>query len=75
VAARGHTQWVRNLRVAGEAELRVGRRSERVAAIELSDADKPPVLRVGADSSDAELAAVAERHPVFVLAGSGSAGA
>jgi deazaflavin-dependent oxidoreductase (nitroreductase family) len=83
VAARGHTQWVRNLRVAGGAELRVGRRTERITAVELSDAEKLPVLRaylrvwawevgaffdgVGADSSDAELAAVAERHPVFAV--------
>ena len=27
VAPRGETQWVRNLRVSGEGELRVGRRS------------------------------------------------
>lgn len=46
VAARGETQWVRNLRVAGEAELTVGRRTERVAATELTDpAGAVPVLR------------------------------
>ncbi|MBN9757992.1 hypothetical protein Ae406Ps2_5129 [Pseudonocardia sp. Ae406_Ps2] len=46
VAARGETQWVRNLRVAGEAELTVGRRTERVAATELTDpAVAVPVLR------------------------------
>jgi len=83
VAARGHTQWVRNLRVAGEAELRVGRRTETVRATELADADKAPVLRaylrawawevgaffdgVDADSSDDELAAIADRHPIFVI--------
>lgn len=84
VAARGETQWVRNLRVAGEAELRVGRRTERVAAAEVTDpAVAVPVLRaylrrwawevgaffdgVGADDPDAELAAAAYRHPVFVL--------
>jgi deazaflavin-dependent oxidoreductase (nitroreductase family) len=83
VAARGHTQWVRNLRVAGEAELRVGRRSETVRAVELTDAEKAPVLRaylrawawevgaffdgVGADASDEEIAAVAGRHPVFAV--------
>ena len=32
VAPRGHTQWVRNLRVAGQGELRVGRRIERFTA-------------------------------------------
>src|SRR4029453_4908077 len=35
VAPRGNTQWVRNARVAGEAELRVGRRIERVRLVEL----------------------------------------
>jgi len=45
VAPRGHTQWVRNLRAAGEGELRVGRRTERFTAVELADADKPPILR------------------------------
>src|SRR5262245_60151175 len=32
VAPRGTTQWVRNLRVAGGGELRVGRRYERFEA-------------------------------------------
>src|ERR1700687_3447784 len=32
----GETQWVQNLRAAGEATLTVGRRRERVGAIELS---------------------------------------
>lgn len=84
VAARGETQWVRNLRIAGEAELRVGRRAETVRAVELADAEKVPVLRaylrawawevgaffdgVGADASDDELAAIADRHPVFAIA-------
>ena len=83
VAARGHTQWVRNLRAAGEAELTVGRRTETVRATELPDAEKVPVLRaylrawawevgaffdgVDADASDAELLAIAPRHPVFAI--------
>jgi deazaflavin-dependent oxidoreductase (nitroreductase family) len=87
VAARGHTQWVRNLRAAGEAELTVGRRTETVRAVELADpemtAEKVPVLRAylrawawevgaffeggGADASDEELAAIADRHPVFAI--------
>jgi deazaflavin-dependent oxidoreductase (nitroreductase family) len=32
----GETNWVRNLRAAGEATLTVGRRREKVGAIELS---------------------------------------
>lgn len=81
VAPRGHTQWVRNLRVANEGELRVGRRIEKFHATELSDVDKPPVLRaylkrwkaevgvffdgVSAKSSDDELLRIAPDHPVF----------
>jgi len=81
VAPRGVTQWVRNLRAAKEGELRVGRRSERFAAVELADAEKPDVLRaylrrwkvevgvffdgVDATSPDAELARIAPHHPVF----------
>ncbi len=46
VAPRGTTQWVRNLRAAGEGELVVGRRRERFRAAELDDATaKVAVLR------------------------------
>jgi deazaflavin-dependent oxidoreductase (nitroreductase family) len=83
VAPRGHTQWVRNLRVRGEGRLRVGRRVESFTASELADEDKPAVLRaylrkwkvevgvffdgVGPDSTDSELLRVAPDHPVFRL--------
>ena len=88
VAPRGETQWVRNLRVAGGGELRVGRRVQSFQATELADADKPEVLRsylkrwkaevgvffggIGAAASDAELLRVAPDHPVFRLAFTGS---
>jgi len=81
VAPRGTTQWVRNLRVAGEGELRIGRRIEAFRAVELADDAKPAVLRpylarwgfevgkffdgVDAEASDADLAAIAANHPVF----------
>ena len=81
VAPRGHTQWVRNLRVAGTGELRVGRSAEAFRGRELSDEEKAPVLRaylkrwkvevgaffdgVGPDSSDAEILAIADKHPAF----------
>lgn len=84
VAPRGHTAWVRNLRAAGTATLRVGRRVEAVAAIELPDEEKLPILRaylarwgweVGRffeglrrDSDDATVAAAAPGFPVFRLA-------
>ncbi len=82
VAPRGETQWVRNLRVAGEGELRVGRRAERFRAAELSD-DEIDVLRaylkrwkvetgvffsgVSADSPEEDVRRIAPDHPVFRL--------
>jgi hypothetical protein len=81
VSARGHSQWVRNMRVAGGGELRVGRKVRTFTAVELPDAEKLPVLRtylqrwgwevdrffngVTAASSDEEIMAVAPDHPVF----------
>jgi deazaflavin-dependent oxidoreductase (nitroreductase family) len=81
VAPRGHTQWVRNLRVSGKGRLVVGRRTEEFAATELSDDQKPSLLRaylekwkwevgaffdgVGPDSDEEELRRIAPDHPVF----------
>src|SRR5215210_6931338 len=45
VAPRGVTQWVRNLRAAGGGELRVGRRIQAFTAEEVSEHDKPAVVR------------------------------
>ncbi len=46
VSARGHSQWVRNMRVAGGGELRVGRKVRAFTVTELTDpAEKAPVLR------------------------------
>jgi deazaflavin-dependent oxidoreductase (nitroreductase family) len=45
VAPRGQTQWVRNMRVAGGGELRVGKRVEAFTAEELADDEKPELLR------------------------------
>ncbi len=83
VAPRGETQWVRNLRVAGAGELRVGRRTEAFGATELTDDEKGPILRaylarwkvevgvffdgVGADSPEEDLHRIAPQHPVFRL--------
>ena len=83
VAPRGHTQWVKNLRVSGQGRLRVGKRTESFQAVELTDDEKPPLLRaylkkwkfevgvffdgVGPDSADADLRRIAPDHPVFRL--------
>jgi deazaflavin-dependent oxidoreductase (nitroreductase family) len=83
VAPRGETQWVRNLRVAGEGVLLVGRRRQPFTSQELPDGEKPDVLRaylkrwkaevgvffdgVSATSPDAEVNRIAPNHPVFRL--------
>lgn len=83
VAPRGNAQWVRNVRAAGRAELRVGRRREAVAPIELSDDAKPPVIRaylhrwkfelgaffegIDENATDEQIRAIAPGFPVFEL--------
>ncbi|WP_156724601.1 nitroreductase family deazaflavin-dependent oxidoreductase [Streptomyces apocyni] len=46
VSARGHSQWVRNMRAAGGGELRVGREVRTFTAAEIpDDLEKVRVLR------------------------------
>lgn len=80
VAPRGTTQWVRNLRAAGEGELKLGRRSQSFTPDEVPDAEKLPILKayldkwaweVGAffelekDPTDEQIRGIAHLHPVF----------
>lgn len=81
VAPRGETQWVRNLRVSGTGELRLGKHAEPFRGRELTDEEKLPVLRAylkrwkaevgiffegtGPDSSDEQLREIAPKHPAF----------
>jgi hypothetical protein len=81
VAPRGLTQWVRNIRVTGGGELVLGTKVVPFKAVEISDAEKIPILRaylkrwkmevgiffqgVDADSPEAELTRIAPDHPVF----------
>ncbi len=81
VAPRGHTQWVRNMRVSGGGRLVLGRGAEEFSANELGDEEKPALLRAylkkwkwevgaffdgtGPESSDEELRRIAPDHPVF----------
>jgi deazaflavin-dependent oxidoreductase (nitroreductase family) len=81
VAPRGHTQWVRNLRASGSGRLLLGRRGEDFTAAELTDDEKPALLRaylrkwkweagqffggVGPDAPEEELRRIAPDHPVF----------
>ena len=81
VAPRGHTQWVRNIRVSGGGELQLGSRVQPFRAVEIPDDEKVPLLRnylkrwkfevgmffggVSDTSPDAELRRIAPDHPVF----------
>src|SRR5579859_2843893 len=83
VAPRGLTQWVRNIRVSGSGELRLGWRRESIRVVEVSDADKPDLLRaylrrwqfevglffqgVGSAAPNAELLRIAPDHPIFKI--------
>src|SRR5258708_24893163 len=81
VAPRGHTQWVRNIRVTGTGELLLGSKVEPIHVREIPDDEKIPILReylkrwkfevgmffdgVSAVSPEAELRRIAPDHPVF----------
>jgi deazaflavin-dependent oxidoreductase (nitroreductase family) len=81
VAPRGLTHWVRNIRVTGAGELKLGSRVEAIHVTEVPDADKVEILRhylkrwkvevgiffdgVGPDSPGSELRRIAPDHPVF----------
>ena len=81
VAPRGQTQWVRNIRVSGGGELRLGRRAEPFTVTELPDTEKLPVLRrylerwgwevgqffegVTKNATDEQLVEISPGFPVF----------
>jgi deazaflavin-dependent oxidoreductase (nitroreductase family) len=82
LAPRGATEWVRNLRVAGEGELRKGSRARRFTAREVADSDKLPLLRlyvdrwaweakdflgVDKDATDDQLREIAHENPAFEI--------
>jgi hypothetical protein len=81
VAGYADSDWVRNARHAGWANLHRGRRTERVRMDEVPVDQRPPILRefarevpggraflaVKRDATDAELAAGAAHHPIFRL--------
>jgi deazaflavin-dependent oxidoreductase (nitroreductase family) len=84
VAPRGNTQWVRNLRVTGEGELRLGHKAEPFTATEIADDDKPAILRaylkrwkfevgvffdgVDAKAPEEKLREIAPGYPIFRVA-------
>jgi hypothetical protein len=50
VSPRGETHWARNLRAAGEADLRTGRDREHVRAVELQGEERDAVVRTYASA-------------------------
>lgn len=82
LAPRGTTQWVRNMRVAKEGELRRGRKARHFTAEEVPDSEKLPLMRlymdkwswevkgflgIDADAPDEEIERILPDHPAFVL--------
>jgi deazaflavin-dependent oxidoreductase (nitroreductase family) len=83
VSPRGHTQWVRNIRVTGGGELVLGSKVRAFTAVEIPDTEKAPIVRaylkrfsfevgmffkgVKATSPDEDLSRIAPDHPVFRL--------
>ena len=71
VAFGGHTDWALNLRAAGRAKLRRGRRANECAAVEVFDAERDRViaklLAVGALKKDYNRRPDAADHPAFRL--------
>ena len=81
VAPRGNTQWVRNLRAVGTGELRIGRKVEPFSATEITDDEKPAILRpylkrwkfevgvffdgVDANAPQEKLREIAPGYPIF----------
>ena len=82
ISPYGQVNWVRNLRAAGEATLTRGRRTERVASVELPPSEAAPKLKqslgaapamlqgyfdVTPDAPLADFEREVPRHPVFLL--------
>lgn len=81
VAPYGVDQWVRNLRVAGQATLTRGRHAEAISATELEAKEAAPILKhylvditwvrpyfdVTIDSPLEAFESEAPRHPVFKI--------
>ena len=71
VAARGITEWVRNLRAAGEGEIRRRRSTEHFRATEVPVGEAPPIIAAYRERWDNEVKKFfgqlpdAPDHPVF----------
>jgi len=71
VSPRGETHWARNLRAAGEADLRTRGRLERVRVVELNGAERDAVVKTYASTitcncrRSMEMLPDPADHPVF----------
>ncbi len=71
VAIRGETEWVRNLRAAGEGELRWRARVEPFRAEEVPVAQRPPIIAAYREHWEREVKKLFDQlpdpadHPVF----------
>jgi hypothetical protein len=71
VAARGDTEWARNLRAAGGGELRKGGRTEEFRATEVPVDERAPIIAAYRDRWDREVKKFYEQltdpsdHPTF----------
>ena len=78
VSPRGETHWARNLRAAGEGDLRVHRRGEHIRVTELTGEERDVVVRTYADTitcncrRSMEMLPDPADHPVFRIEPSGS---
>src|SRR5260370_16618370 len=61
VAARGETAWARNARASGHIVLRRGSSAESLIVRELTDADKPEIIKAFLDRFKSQV------HPFFTL--------
>ena len=71
VSPRGETHWARNLRAAGEADLRIRRATEHVHVVEVQGAERDEVVKTYASTitcncrRSMELLPDPADHPVF----------
>ena len=73
VSPRGETHWARNLRAAGEADLRTHRRLEHLRVVELQGAERDVVVKTYASTitcncrRSMEMLPDPADHPVFPI--------
>ena len=73
VSARGETEWVRNLRVAGDAELRGNNETERIRATEVPVEERPPIIAAYQKRAGKTVASLFKKlpeaadHPIFLI--------